>query len=310
MSRPRRTRTRPSRFPPATACTAARARGAATTGRVWVSTEEEWAERSHLAGYGQGQTGARCEQLCQPTYQQGSIAAMPSAADFEKLGVFYLGRPYDWQQKKAQDGLILYDSKDLVTHAVCVGHDRQRQDRPVPRAARRGGHRRHPGHRHRSQGRSRQPAAHLPRAQAGGLPAVGQRGRRAPEGPLGGRLRAPAGRAVAEGARGLGRGRRAHPAPARRGRLRDLHARQQRGHPAVDPEVVRGARRRPSARTRSCCASASAPPRPACSACSASTPTRSRAASTSCSPPSSTPRGARGRSSTWPASSSRSRRRR
>ena len=46
---------------------------------------------------------------------------MPSAADFEKLGVFYLGRPYDWQQKKAQDGLLLYDSKDLVTHAVCVG---------------------------------------------------------------------------------------------------------------------------------------------------------------------------------------------
>ena len=46
---------------------------------------------------------------------------MPSTADFEKLGVFYLGRPYDWQEKKAQDGLILYDSKDLVTHAVCVG---------------------------------------------------------------------------------------------------------------------------------------------------------------------------------------------
>jgi len=46
---------------------------------------------------------------------------MPSTADFEKLGVFYLGRPYDWQQKKGQDGLILYDSKDLVTHAVCVG---------------------------------------------------------------------------------------------------------------------------------------------------------------------------------------------
>ena len=46
---------------------------------------------------------------------------MPSAADFEKLGVFYLGRPYDWQQKKGQDGVLLYDSKDLVTHAVCVG---------------------------------------------------------------------------------------------------------------------------------------------------------------------------------------------
>jgi hypothetical protein len=35
--------------------------------------------------------------------------------DFEKLGVFYLGRP------KTKDGLLLYDSKDLVTHAVCVG---------------------------------------------------------------------------------------------------------------------------------------------------------------------------------------------
>ena len=46
---------------------------------------------------------------------------MPSAADFEKLGVFYLGRPYDPQQKKSQDGVLLYDSKDLVTHAVCVG---------------------------------------------------------------------------------------------------------------------------------------------------------------------------------------------
>src|SRR5690349_24681169 len=41
--------------------------------------------------------------------------------DFEKLGTFYLGRPFDLQQKKPKDGLLLYDSKDLVTHAVCVG---------------------------------------------------------------------------------------------------------------------------------------------------------------------------------------------
>lgn len=41
--------------------------------------------------------------------------------NFEKLGVFYLGRPFDLEQKKAKDGLLLYDSKDLVTHAVCVG---------------------------------------------------------------------------------------------------------------------------------------------------------------------------------------------
>ena len=41
--------------------------------------------------------------------------------DFEKLGVFYLGRPYDLDAKKAKEGLLLYDSKDLVTHAVCFG---------------------------------------------------------------------------------------------------------------------------------------------------------------------------------------------
>src|SRR5688572_17226136 len=41
--------------------------------------------------------------------------------DFEKLGLFYLGRAYDLAQRKAKDELVLYDSKDLVTHAVCVG---------------------------------------------------------------------------------------------------------------------------------------------------------------------------------------------
>ncbi len=41
--------------------------------------------------------------------------------NYEKLGAFYLGRPYDLAERKALDGLLLYDSKDLVTHAVCVG---------------------------------------------------------------------------------------------------------------------------------------------------------------------------------------------
>jgi hypothetical protein len=41
--------------------------------------------------------------------------------DFEKLGVFYLGREYDLDSRKQGEELILYDSKDLVTHAVCVG---------------------------------------------------------------------------------------------------------------------------------------------------------------------------------------------
>ncbi len=41
--------------------------------------------------------------------------------EFEKLGAFYLGRPYDLKAKKPKEGLLLYDSKDLVTHAVCIG---------------------------------------------------------------------------------------------------------------------------------------------------------------------------------------------
>ncbi len=41
--------------------------------------------------------------------------------DFEKLGLFYLGREFDLGAKKVTDRLVLYDSRDLVTHAVCVG---------------------------------------------------------------------------------------------------------------------------------------------------------------------------------------------
>jgi hypothetical protein len=41
--------------------------------------------------------------------------------DFEKLGEFYLGRAYDGAAGTATDDLVLYDSKDLVTHALIVG---------------------------------------------------------------------------------------------------------------------------------------------------------------------------------------------
>jgi hypothetical protein len=40
---------------------------------------------------------------------------------FEKLGSFYLGRPYDLAAQKPQEGVLLYDAKDLLTHGVCVG---------------------------------------------------------------------------------------------------------------------------------------------------------------------------------------------
>src|SRR4029079_6318623 len=41
--------------------------------------------------------------------------------DFEKLGLFYLGREYDVAAGKRLDAPVLYDSRDLVPHAVCVG---------------------------------------------------------------------------------------------------------------------------------------------------------------------------------------------
>jgi hypothetical protein len=41
--------------------------------------------------------------------------------DYEKLGLFYLGKRYDLTERKRLDEYVLYDSKDLVTHAVCVG---------------------------------------------------------------------------------------------------------------------------------------------------------------------------------------------
>jgi hypothetical protein len=41
--------------------------------------------------------------------------------DYEKLGLFYLGKRYDLGSGARLDEPILYDSKNLVTHAVCVG---------------------------------------------------------------------------------------------------------------------------------------------------------------------------------------------
>ena len=41
--------------------------------------------------------------------------------DYEQLGKFYLGRTYDIGEKVLGDDLVLYDSKDLVTHGVVLG---------------------------------------------------------------------------------------------------------------------------------------------------------------------------------------------
>ena len=41
--------------------------------------------------------------------------------DFEKLGSFYLGKRHDESTDALTDELVLYDSKDLTTHAVIIG---------------------------------------------------------------------------------------------------------------------------------------------------------------------------------------------
>lgn len=40
---------------------------------------------------------------------------------FEKLGAFYLGKEYDLQAGERSQDLLMYDARDLTTHAVCVG---------------------------------------------------------------------------------------------------------------------------------------------------------------------------------------------
>ena len=41
--------------------------------------------------------------------------------DYEKLGLFYLGKTYDIKERQVTPNLVLYESKHLTTHALCVG---------------------------------------------------------------------------------------------------------------------------------------------------------------------------------------------
>src|SRR3982750_1998744 len=63
----------------------------------------------------------RSARICVLPVPGATIPSNMDQSSFEKLGVFYLGNGYDLANKKSTDELILYDSKDLVTHAVCVG---------------------------------------------------------------------------------------------------------------------------------------------------------------------------------------------
>ena len=39
----------------------------------------------------------------------------------ERLGSFYLGKEYDLAGAKLSDVPVMYDARDLTTHAICVG---------------------------------------------------------------------------------------------------------------------------------------------------------------------------------------------
>ncbi len=55
------------------------------------------------------------------SYWRHAGAMIGVMTDFEKLGVFYLGKGVDGVTGKATDVPLLYDARDLTTHALCVG---------------------------------------------------------------------------------------------------------------------------------------------------------------------------------------------
>jgi len=56
-----------------------------------------------------------------PAFSRARRQKANRMTDFEKLGLFYLGRQLDPDTKARHDAPILYDASDLVTHGVIVG---------------------------------------------------------------------------------------------------------------------------------------------------------------------------------------------
>ena len=225
----------------------------------------------------------------------------PTMKDFEKLGVFYLGG-IEGAGEPARNPL-LYDARNLTTHAVCVGMTGSGKTglclALLEEAAIDG----IPAHRDRPQGRPGQPAAHLSRAAPGGLPPWVDEGEAARKGITPDEFAAQTAETLEERPGRLGTGR-----PERIERFRD----------AVDSRSTRRAAA-PACRCRCCARStprrtptdrpAEALPRadPASAVAGLLRPARDRrrpdraAASTSCSPTSSTTPGERARTWTSPA---------
>ena len=55
-------------------------------------------------------------------HSASGTATSPNMTDYEQLGQFYLGKTHDLKTGvTSPDELLMYDSRDLTTHAVCVG---------------------------------------------------------------------------------------------------------------------------------------------------------------------------------------------
>ena len=185
--------------------------------------------------------------------------------DIEKLGAFYLGRVYDTSARQTTSEPLLYDSKDLVTHAVCVGMTGSGKTGLcidlLEEAAIDG----IPSLVIDPKGRHRQPAAAVPRSKAGRLRAMGQRRRRETRGRDSASSSRP--RKPNYGEKVSRSGDRAVSAFERlqsSADFDDLHARQQRRNSDIAAEIICGSRRRHCGRSRAVARSHLRAPRRRC----------------------------------------------
>ncbi len=66
---------------------------------------------------------AACQPRAAASWDYVHVTTEESVVEqpFEKLGAFYLGRVQDLEAGKTTSEYLLYDAKDLTTHALCVG---------------------------------------------------------------------------------------------------------------------------------------------------------------------------------------------
>ena len=177
---------------------------------------------------------AKSSEAPRPAAPERPAQPVPAAAaaDFEKLGVFYLGRAVRPRGQAARAGLAPLRLEGPRHPRGVHRHDRAAARPASASRSSRRRDRRHP----RARASTRRATSGIccltfPELARRGLRAVGQRGRRAPEGARRDAYAAQQAELWRKGLADVGRGRGAHPAAPRRGRRRHLHARQHAGLP-------------------------------------------------------------------------------